>query len=305
MKTEKTSTPISQLTPEAQARLVAYTTAAGLGAFFVAQPSEAVVLNSGCLGPYPNTFVRGDGTGYYFTYHYMDVDGNGTNDFNFNVDNFRINIGTLSTNNFILSPASGYYALPWTNGAAISASTGTNNFGPTGNPYGNWLATDRYSKTLGNFYYVYNGYSNEMAMGFSFVDSSNLTHFGYIDLTITNLTGSAVGKSDFSATITGVYWETEPNKAIVVGAPPITNIVITGITVTPAKAVTISFISPFDLSPTNYVLQTSTGLGAAANWTTDTNATFTGESAAMMQATTVAAGGPQQYFRIKVIGIIQ
>ena len=92
MKTKKNVIQPVRLSPDSEYRLLAYATAAGIGAFFANQGVEAQVAESQCLGPYPHTMIKGDGGGVYGTYHYMDVDGDGTNDFNLNVDTFRVNM---------------------------------------------------------------------------------------------------------------------------------------------------------------------------------------------------------------------
>src|SRR5664279_1112909 len=80
----RTPTPNSnnRFTPDSQRRLLAYTPAAGLGAFFGGQNAEAAPTLSLGLGPYPHTLIPGAGAGVYHNYFYFDVDGNGTPDFN-------------------------------------------------------------------------------------------------------------------------------------------------------------------------------------------------------------------------------
>ena len=73
--------PNDRFTPDSQKRLLAYTTAAGLGAFFAGQAAEGAVTLSQALGPYPHSLIPGQGTGYYHNYFLFDVDGNGSSDF--------------------------------------------------------------------------------------------------------------------------------------------------------------------------------------------------------------------------------
>jgi hypothetical protein len=53
MKNQKTETQATPLTFDSQSRLLAYTTAAGLGAFLADQGGEAQVVESAALAPYP------------------------------------------------------------------------------------------------------------------------------------------------------------------------------------------------------------------------------------------------------------
>src|SRR5665213_4295465 len=55
MKTKTNIKPASRLTPDSQSRLVAYTAAAGLGAFFGGQTVEGQVTESHALAGYPAT----------------------------------------------------------------------------------------------------------------------------------------------------------------------------------------------------------------------------------------------------------
>ena len=57
MKDIKTSAQASQMSADAQKRLLAYSTAAGLGAFFAGQNAEATVVQAPGLAPYPHVFL--------------------------------------------------------------------------------------------------------------------------------------------------------------------------------------------------------------------------------------------------------
>jgi hypothetical protein len=211
MKNQNTTLPL-ELTTDSQHRLIAYTAAAGLGAFFAGQSTEAQVITSGCLGPYPHTLIKGvpPATGYYHTYFYMDVDGNGTSDFLFNVDTFRLSFGKASGSqvNQALNPSVNGYIVPWTTGMTLDATTGS---APT---YKRWLANSSFS---GGWQYAWNNFATEGALGFSFTAADSLTHFGYMDVKVNHTPGM---NNDFTATVAGVYYEAMPNTGITIGVVP-------------------------------------------------------------------------------------
>lgn len=189
-------------TPESQKRLLAYTAAAGLGAFAVAQNAEAQINLSATLAPYPHTLIPGTGTGYYHTYFYLDIDGDSTPDFNLGVSNWRIDITPTTAGGHILNPSSNGYIIPWTVGSSVDSS----GLAPT---YKRWLATPNF-----------NNFSLSEAMGFEFVSGlDSQTHFGYMDIQI-NGTATGVGTGDFTATVTDIYWNQTPDQAITVQAVP-------------------------------------------------------------------------------------
>lgn len=189
-------------TPEAQNRLIAYTAAAGLGAFAVTQRAEAQVNLSATLTPYPHTLTPGTGAGYYHTYFYLDVDGDSTPDFNLGVSNWRIDITPTTAGGHILNPSSNAYIIPWTVGTAIDSGGST----PT---YKRWLATPNF-----------NNFGTTAAMGFEFVSGlDNQTHFGYMDIQINGM-ATGIGSGDFTATVADIYWNGTPNQAITVQAVP-------------------------------------------------------------------------------------
>jgi hypothetical protein len=205
MQAESSNPQRDRFTPDSQKRLLAYTTAAGLGAFFAGQQSEAASTLSLALGPYPHTLVPGQGTGYYHNYFTADVDGNGSADFLFGVNSRRIDVGLYGAT-LVLNPSSNGYVIPWTTGLTINA-TGT---APT---YKRWLA----NKSFSNPAYDFNNFQNPGAMGFSFVSDisgSSQTHFGYVDLQINGAPGN------FTVTVSDIYWETSPNTGIQVAPVP-------------------------------------------------------------------------------------
>ena len=196
-----------RFTTDSQKRLLAYTTAAGLGAFFGGQNSEAAPALSQGLGPYPHTLIPGMGTGVYHNYFYFDVDGNGTPDFNLGVNSRRIDISGYGAGRLVLNPAPNGYVIPWTVGLTVNSTTGT---APT---YKRWLA----NKSFSNPAYDFNNFSSRGAMGFQFISETSgsaQTHFGYVDLQVNGARGS------YTVTVDSIYWETSPNTSIRVSAVP-------------------------------------------------------------------------------------
>jgi len=209
MKNNKTSGHPTCVNLDSQARLLAYTTAAGLGAFFAGQNAEAApTLSLGLGGPsYPHTLLPGAGTGYYHNYFYFDVDGNGVPDFNLGVNKKRIDISGYGANSLVLNPSANGYVIPWTVGMTLGGSTGTV---PT---YKRWLS----NTSSVNPAYSFNNFSTSGAMGFQFISSvsgSAQTHFGYVDLQVNGTPGN------FSVTVSDIYWETSPNTGIQITAVP-------------------------------------------------------------------------------------
>lgn len=195
-------------TLESQTRLLAYTTAAGLGAFFAGQQADAApTLSSGLGGPgYPNTLVPGGAPGAYPNYFYFDVDGNGTRDFLFGVNANRIDISGYGPGPLVLNPSINGYVVPWTTGMTIDGSTGS---APT---YKRWLAN-----AIPNPANAFNNFSSQGYIGLQFssnTSGSSQTHFGYVDLQVNG------GPGSYSVTINGMYWETAPNTAITITAVP-------------------------------------------------------------------------------------
>jgi hypothetical protein len=289
MKDQKNPNQTGQFNPELQNRLLAYTTAAGLGAFMAAPSAHAQVTPSACLGPYPSVLVKGDGTGYYYTYHYMDIEGTGNNNLLLNIDNFRINItGLNSTNaptaNQVLSPATNNYVVPWANGSSIGP---TNSF-VARNQYGYWLASDTYHTGTG-FGYTFNNFPTTRSMGFKFADTNGLTHFGYMNIQV----NTKKGPKDFSAIVTGVYYNATPNQPIVAQT-----FVVNSIKVSPANSVTINFSTPDTVSLSAFSVQAKTSPDTSSTWTTVAGAVFTSLGGGQYQAVFPAPGGTTQYFRI-------
>jgi len=197
MKDINLSTPLPQLTADSQKRLLAYTTAAGIGAFFSGQTADAQGTLSQALGPYPHILAPGAGTGAYGTYFYFDVDGNGSMDFNLAVSHTRVDIGIFG--NQVLNPSSHAYLIPWTVGSTVGASGSA----PT---YKRFLATSGF-----------NMFPSASALGFSFTSDSSgspQTHYGYLDVQVNGTSGN------FTATVSDLYWNVTPNAGLAVSVVP-------------------------------------------------------------------------------------
>jgi hypothetical protein len=290
MKIKRNIKQTIRLTTDSEDRLLAYATAASVGAFFAGQSVEGQVTESQALAPYPHTLVPGAGTGYYHTYFYLDIDGDTTNDFNLDVNTWRVDISGTPLTNLILNPSSNAYVIPWTNGMTLNATTGSS---PT---YKRFLANSsfQYSYYLFNNFTANNGALGPFEMGFSFTGGDGQTHFGYMDIQV-NGTKGAFG--DFTATVNGIYYNKTPNADITIGAVPVV-VTITRINVGQGNAVTINFTSTDNAATSAFTLETSPVLGASANWTADAGAVISSSSPGVYQAVTTGSGGPAQFFRI-------
>jgi hypothetical protein len=286
MKNEKNARQTPRLTPDSQNRLLAYTTAAGLGAFFAGQSVEAQVTASAALAPYPHTLVPGTGTGYYHTYFYLDFDGDSTPDFLLNVETWRVDISGTPLSNHILNPSINSYVIPWTTGMTINATTGSQ---PT---YKRFLAEGYFPYSI----YLFNNFTSSEALGFEFFSSlDHQMHFGYMDIQV-NGTPGVFG--DFTATVKDIYYNATPNAGITVGDVPVV-VTVTSINVGSGNSVTINFTSSDNGLASAFTLKTSPALGASANWTTDAGAVISSSAPGVYQAVTTGTGGPAQFYRIR------
>ncbi len=312
MKSKKDTTPIARLTPDSQNRLLAYTTAAGLGAFFAGQNAEAQVTESAAFAPYPATLLPLGGTGAYGIYHYFSVDGGATPDFNLTINGPIPSTPTAKVSQFIDLPGIGGtnlaltptpvdpYLVPFLGGTTIDATTAAP---PSYEPR---MAICYLMKNAYGGYYNYldSKYKTTGALGFQFVGSvDGQTHFGYMDVLVNTTTNSGGIFIVQSVVIQDVFYNATPNAGITV---PVT-VVISSVTVGTGNAVTINFTSNDNASPSAFTLQTSPTLGASASWTTDPAASISlitaadppkGIDTATYQAVTTGTGGPTQFYRI-------
>lgn len=315
------------LSIDSQERLLAYTTAAGFGAFFAGQSLDAQVVESAGLAPYPHTIIPGVGVGPYGAYHYFSVDGGKTN-FNFSIDGPPLTTHptqqfpsqAVNIYGFGSSPNAGPYGVVFGTNSTIIANSAfgsllTPTFSPpdsgghTNNSYAiSFLGGSIINATTASAPHYqprialcYFGASNPYGPPGGFYSYINNWYQTPGNLAF-EFTGSSDGQTHFG------YMEVEVNSVITNGIPQISSVIIEGIyyNATPnasitvpthikvsgfelgaAGAVTINFTSN-DASPaSSFTLQTSPTLGASANWQTDPNATIS-----LITGATPTLGGP-------------
>ena len=306
MKAKTNLKPASRLTPDSQSRLVAYTAAAGLGAFFGGQTVEGQVTESHAFASYPVTLLDPNASHMFSReYFYLDIDGDGTNDFKIFVGSISTGILGTRPGNLVISPLPNSfgtiednYLIPWTNGVTFNATTG---FTASGGKLAYIFSGD---------YIYYNSFDPHSAgagplpyyLGFSFTGGDGKTHFGYMNVQV-SMTEISIGYGedivDFSVLVNGIYYNQTPNAAIVTGSLPPVIVSATSIQVGAKNAVTINFASSDNAAASAFTLETSPVLGASANWTTDTKAVISTSGPGVYQAVTTGTGGPSQFFRIK------
>ena len=81
MKNIQTSREPSRMTPDSQSRLLAYSTAASLGAFFASQSAEAAVVQAAGLAPYPHVFLPPALGATNANNFYLSIDGGSITNF--------------------------------------------------------------------------------------------------------------------------------------------------------------------------------------------------------------------------------
>ena len=301
MKTKTNIKPASRLTPDSQSRLVAYTAAAGLGAFFGGQTVEGQVTESHAFASYPATLAPGGGTGFHNDVFYLDIDGDGTNDFNsdlgFSATKSFISLERrLATSSLIVIFGYGggpYLLYHWTNGVTINATTSSS-------VSSGILADARTYPYFDDFYPGIPSYAGPgpYYLGFSFTGGDGKTHFGYMNIQI-NVFFAGFGETDFTTMVYGIYYNKTPNAAIVTGSLPPVIVSATSIQVGAKNAVTINFTSSDNAAASAFTLETSPVLGASASWTTDTKAVISSNGSGIYKAVTTGTGGLSQFFRIK------
>jgi hypothetical protein len=315
MKTKKNIGQNGYLAPDSQKRLIAYTTAASLGALFTGQSAEGQVVESMAFAPYPATLPAAAGTNT--TDFPFDVDGDGSNDFQFvifgqtnvlstpphsqvaDVDGF---VNSLGTTNQCINDKGSSYLHAWLGGETISSATGV----PT--TYKPRLAV-AYYYGLGNPPYIKldNKFPATGAVGFKFVSGlDNQVHFGYMDVRANSkqfVVNGVTNNVITSVTINDVYYNKTPNAGITV---PV-SVAVTNINLGPGNLVTIGFTSNTNTPASAFTLLTSPTLGPSANWTPDSNAVITNTLAAnpnnkkplsLYQAATITNGAPSQFYRL-------
>ncbi|HTV39998.1 MAG TPA: hypothetical protein VMF08_05450 [Candidatus Sulfotelmatobacter sp.] len=308
MKTKKNIEQAGRFMPDAQKRLVAYTTAAGLGALFAGQKADAQVVESQVFAPYPATLPAPFGT---------------------NVNDFNMDIQGVGVTNFQIvvlgqKVLSSYYPSQWLDiiGEPVSTVGETNAFidNPAHNYLVSWLggmtvnsagSPPEYMPRLAIDYYflgephLNNKFPIRGTLGFEFVSAvDGQEHFGYMDAKVNSSTNVLSGENVItSMTVYDVYYNQTPNAGITIPF----DVDVTNITVGAENAVTIDFSSNTNAPVSALSLETSPTLGPSANWTTDTNAIITQTSSAVpnskmpqafYQATTTATNTPAQFWRV-------
>ena len=339
MKDIKNSVQPSSMSADSQKRLLAYSTAASLGAFFAGQNAESAVVQAPGLAPYPHVILPQPVGSPNGTDHYLSIEGG-------SITNFVLSIGpdllshptnkwpsqivdslgiVPDTNNpairngQVLTPlkengTENAYCVAFLGGAIIGNNT--NNSAPW---YGNRLALSYNFSEYPWINYAWNDFSGfpDQFLGFRFTSSvDGQTHFGYMEVQVSftkasidyitpdGTTNTATKQIVQSVVISDCRYETTPNADITV--PKLLK--ITNIT-TDGDDVTIDFgpNSTENDDASGFVLETSPTLGPSANWTTDPKLVFILQTSiatftrpATYQAQTVRApGATSQYWRIR------
>jgi hypothetical protein len=335
MKNDKNGIETSTLSTDSESRLIAYTTAASLGAFFASHNAEAQIVESQAFAPYPATILPPPGGGGVYIangpngfsgyYHYFSIDGSATPEFALTINDPLPANATLSdpnqfidlvgetTNDLILTPTysspdggghtNNAYCISFLGGTPISAATGSP---PWYQPRLaiSYQASYMYNGILYSYNALDNKYITTGALGFEFVSAiDGQTHFGYMDVQVNTFKNSGGFIDVKSVTINDVYYNATPNAPITV---PI-EVNVTSITVGAGNAVTINFTSNDSSPASNFTLETSPTLGPSANWTADPAASISVTTTAIpknglnlttYQAVTTATGGAAQFYRL-------
>ena len=295
-----------QLSNDSQDRLLAYTTAAGLGAFFAGQNVGAQVIESAAFAPYPHTIIPGVGIGPYGAYHYFSIDGGKTN-FNlaitgapitthptvqfpsqavdiygFGTVGFGTNTtilanaaaGAILTPTFSPPDAGGHtnnaYAVCFLGGTAINAATASAPWYEPRLALCYFGAPNPYGPPGGFYAYLDSKYITSGSLAFEFTGSvDGQTHFGYMDVQVNTSKTNGIPQID-SVVIKDVYYNATANAGISVP----TSVIVSSIQLGAGGAVTINFTSNDNSQAGTFTLQSSPTLGASAVWTPDPAATI-------------------------------
>ena len=313
MKKEPNKTQVARLTPDSQKRLVAYTTAAGLGALFAGQNADAQVTLSQAFPSYPVTILAGTSTNISFIP--IDVDGDTVADFDLKFGDTGLPFATPHANqvcdligltnsvsgpNHGLDSAAHNYLEAWLGTLTINSSTG---FVPAYQPR---LAI-AYYYGAGLPFHLNDKFPVKSALGFSFISGvDSQTHFGYMDVMV-NKTNEVIGGVTNgvlpSVTIYDIYYNATANAGISI---PV-SVSVSNILVDASSNVTINFTSNDGADPSKFTLETSPTLGPSATWTADPLSAIFLITAAnphaakplgVYQALTTAPGGAARFYRI-------
>jgi hypothetical protein len=335
MKDLQNSTRPSPISSDSQKRLLAYSTAASLGAFFAGQNAEAAVVQAPGLAPYPLVILPQPVGSTNGTNHYLSIEGGSITNFVLEIFPDLLSHPTNQWPSQVVDPVG---IVPDTNNPAILngqtlipvRSGGTTNaycipflggevIGNNSTTAAPWYATRlALSYNFGDYPWInyawnnFTGFPSE-CLGFEFTSSvDGQTHFGYMDVQVSFTTASmdyitpegttntATKQIVKSVVISDCRYETTPNASITVP----TLIAITSITVENGL-VTINF-SPNSMDASSFALETSPTLGPSASWTTDTQATIIELTvpsqtvpATYLAQTSLPPGVVSQFYRIR------
>ena len=329
MKVNKVPTQSSRMTADTQSRLLAYSTAAGLGAFFAGQNAGAALVQAPGLAPYPHVFLPQPLGSTNATDLFLSIEGG-------SVTNFELYIGPdllshptsrfpsqlIDFKGFV--PDTNNPAIvngqplcpPWSDGGTnayigpffggMIIGNNTNTFTPN---YQQRLALAYQTGTYPYYQYHWNdydGYPYEFS-GFEFKGTDGQNHFGYMDVQVnfTDATTNSLTRWVVqSVVVTDCRYETTPDAGVTVPS----FIKITSFTQDPNNnnLTTIDFGPNWSNDNTNtFVLETSPTLGPSAVWVTDPNATVNQTAVAdpihpaTYQAVTQPSGNATQFWRIR------
>jgi hypothetical protein len=328
MKTQKISSPNKHLAHDSQKRLLAYSTAAGLGAFFAGQNAGATLVQAPGLAPYPLVVLPQPLGSTNATDHYLSIEGG-------SVTNFDLYIGPdLLSHPTSQWPSQQILLIPYTNNVSIVEgqplcppfSDGSTN-AYIGAFFGGMIIgnntntfTPSYHPSLGISYNYTPSYPfvnshwtevpgfPEEYVGFKFTSSvDGQNHFGYMHIQV-NFTSATIGAATEeiiqSVVVNDCRYETTPNAGVTVPSA----IKITSFTKDPSNnnLITIDFGPNWANDNTStYVLETSPTLGPSAVWVTDPQAlvfqtgTANIDSPATYQTLTYPTNSVAQFWRIK------
>lgn len=321
-----------RLTADSQSRLLAYSTAAGLGAFFAGQNAEAALVQAPGLAPYPLVVLPQPLGSTNGTTHYLSIEGGSVTNLSLVIFPDLLSHPTNQWPSQVIdlpgfvpdtnNPAilNGQALAPLMgNGqtnAYIGAFLGGQIIGSNTNTTVPWYAPRLGISYNGTPTYPFINYHwseipgfPQQYIGFKFTSSADgQNHFGYMDMQV-NFEQATIGSATKwvvkSVVIKDCRYETTANGSVVVPSA----IKITSFTEDPAQnhLITINFGPnwPNDNTST-YVLETSPTLGPSATWAPDPLAlvfqtgTANADTPAAYQALTYPApGATAQFWRIK------
>jgi len=311
MKDNKGSAQTPQMTADSQARLLAYSAAASLGAFFAGQSAEGAVVQAPGLAPYPHVFLPPELGSTNATNFYLSIEGGSVTNFNLYI---TPDLTTHPTNKFpsqvirmpgivpdtnnpavvngqVLSALRGTFNATrgWTNSYCV-AFLGGSVIGNNTNSVVPWTSPQlgisyNFSSAFPWVNYVNSSFQNGFPfqfLGFKFTSSADgQEHFGYMDVKVNfvRVTFDAVDPDGNPTTLTKRVCESVVINDCVYETTPEADILVpTRVKITnidyQGGSVTIDFSSnaPDNFDASVFVVETSPTLGPSANWTTDPQA---------------------------------